>query len=214
MQLSEVFPAEALRAKFAQPVMIKHMGRSQLAEISAQKPKSMIEMGGGAWDRYVQANPGCNPLALASYFQREDPKLYLGMERHIQAKVLHDISFTVARVDDETLTNKCAGELLLAVTYPGVLRISDITFADVYKPIPERTRRYQFQDFKGLGLLPALIENCVEYCQDNNIARITLAAADVDLMTLFKRYGFEVEDTPAGRMALQTQIGIPMARAV
>ena len=214
MQLSKVFPAEALRAKFAQPVMIKHMGRSQLAEISARKPKSMIEMGGGAWDHYVQANPGCNPLALASYFQREDPKLYLGMERHIQDKVLHDISYTVADVDDETLANNCAGELLLAVTYPGVLRISDVTFADVYKPIRDQARRYKFQDFEGLGLHPAVINNCVEYCQRSGIAQIILAAADMDLMTLFKRYGFEIEDTPAGRMALQTQIGIPMARAV
>lgn len=83
MRLSEIFPEASLRAALGEKVRIKQRDRAQLAEISVLKRACMAEIGGGAWDRYVQKTPACNPQALAEYFDRHDPKIYLAMERHI-----------------------------------------------------------------------------------------------------------------------------------
>lgn len=214
MKLSEIFPEESLREKFKQEIRIVHRDRSKLAEIVKIKPSCMAEIGGGAWDRYVQSNPNCDPQALAEYFQRNDPKIYLAMERHTGLKVLKEISFTVAEVVDESLKDCGAAELLLAVSYPGVLRISDVTFCNPYQEIPQDQRKYRFQYYKGLGLFPELMKNCEQYCLEHGIKEITLAAAYIDLVPFFEQHGFAVEDTPAGRAFLEFKEGIPMVKAL
>lgn len=174
----------------------------------------MAEIGGGAWDRYVQQHPDCDPQALAPFFQENSPNIYLAMERHTGLKVLSDISFTTAEVLDETLEEKQCAELLLAVTWPNVLRISDVTFVNPYQPIPESERKYRFQDFKGLGLFPELMDNCQQYCADKRIPEITLSAAYIDLVPFFESYGFSVEDTPAGIASMKFGVGIPMHKVL
>lgn len=214
MKLSEIFPEKSLREKYKQEIRTVHRGQSKLAEIVNIKPACMMEIGGSAWDKYVQSNPNSDPQALAEYFQRNDPKLYLAMERHTGLKVLKEISYTVAEVVDESLEDCCAAELLLAVSYPGVLRISDVTFCNLYQKIPQDQRKYRFQYYKGLGLFPELMKNCEKYCVEHGIKEITLAAAYIDLMPLFEQYGFAIEDTPAGRAFLEFKEGIPMVKVV
>jgi hypothetical protein len=214
MHLSSVFPAEPLRAKFSQSVLIEHWDKSQLAKIATLKKVSIFEIGAGAWDRYVASNQDCDPQALSKYFQEQDSKLYLAMERQIRSKVLIDISYTFATIEDDAPLSRCVSELLLAIVHPGVLCISDVTFANVYAPMPDNERRYPFQSFKGLGLLPILIDNCSAFCRAHGISQITLTAADAGLMNLFQSYGFKVADTPAGRLGLRTHTGIPMTRKV
>jgi hypothetical protein len=174
----------------------------------------MAEIGGGVWDRYVQENSDCNPQALAPYFRENSPKIYLAIERHTGLKVLHDISYTTANVLDNNLQETLCSELLLAVTWPNVLRISDVTFANPYEPIPESHRKYRFQHFKGLDLFPEFLANCEEYCSEKGIREITLAAAYIDLVPFFKSYGFLVDDTPAGRAFLEYKEGIPMHKVL
>ena len=214
MKLFDIFPAASLQSKFTAPVKVTHRDRTKLAEIARLKPDCMVEMGAGAWDRYVQAHPKCDPQALASYFQRSDPKLYLGMERYTGETVLRDISYTVAEVEDRGLEDACAAQLLLAVTYPHVLRISDVTFCNVYQKIAEKDRRYQHQLYQGLGLFPEMLENCKLYCREHAIGEITLCAADIDLVPFFRMHGFMVDDTQAGRIALEAGLGIPMTKAI
>ena len=132
------------------------------------------------------------------------------MERHTGLRVLLDICYATADVQDDALEDRQCGELLLAVTWPNVLRISDVTFANPYKPISETERKYKFQNFKGLGLFSELLENCKKYCNEVGINEITLAAAYIDLVPFFENHGFSVEDTPAGRAFLEYKEGIPM----
>ena len=115
MHLSSVFPAEPLRAKFSQSVLIEQWDKSQLAKIATLKKESIFEIGAGAWDRYVASNEDCDPQALSKYFQEQDSRLYLAMERQIRSKVLIDISYTLATVEDDAPLSKCVGELLLAI---------------------------------------------------------------------------------------------------
>lgn len=214
MKLSDIFPATSLKSKFACPVSVIHRDRTKLAEIARLKPDCMVEMGGSAWDRYVQAHPKCDPKALAAYFQRSDPKLYLAMERHTGETVLRDISYIVAEIEDQGLEHACAAQLLLAVTYPHVLRISDVTFCNVYQKISEKDRRYQHQLYQGLGLFPEMLENCKIYCREHAISEITLCAANIDLVPFFKIHGFTVDDTQVGRIAVEAGLGIPMTNAI
>ncbi|WP_108126732.1 hypothetical protein [Saccharospirillum mangrovi] len=214
MNLSDIFPKESISKKFNSEISIQERGRKNLNEIANLKTGCMVEIGGGAWDRYVQQNPSCDPRALGSFFDDGSPKLYLAMERLTGLKVLKDILYTTAHVIDESLEDTLCAELLLAVTWPNVLRISDVTFINPYGPIPETERQYHYQDYKGLGLFPELLENCEKFCSENDIPEITLSAAYIDLVPFFESYGFMVEDTPAGRAYLELEAGIPMHKVL
>lgn len=210
MKLSDIFPQESIKRKFDKEISITTRTRKNLAEIAALKSNCMAEIGGGAWDRYVHQNPNCDSQALAQFFRDASPKICLAMERHTGLQVLKDICYTTAEVKDQNLEGKQCGELLLAVTWPNVLRISDVTFADPYKPISEIDKKYRFQNFKGLGLFQELLDNCEKYCKQEGIPEITLSAAYIDLVPFFERYGFSVENTPAGKAYLEYKEGIPM----
>lgn len=214
MNLSDIFPQESIKNKFDKEVFIKIKSRKNLPEIASLKSSCMAEIGGGAWDRYVHQNPNCDPQALAQLFREGSPKIYLAMERHTGLRVLKDICYTTAEVQDEELGETQCGELLLAVTWPNVLRISDVTFANPYKPISEADRKYRFQNFKGLGLFQELLANCEKYCSKEGIPEITLAAAYIDLVPFFEAHGFSVEDTPAGKAFLEYKEGIPMHKVL
>ncbi len=212
MKLFDIFPESSFRKIIGCPVSIIQRDRTKLGEIARNKPECMAEMGGGAWDRYVQANPECDPQALAEFFQRNDPKIYLAMERYTGIKVLNEIVYIVAEVEDDQLEDKCAAEVLLAVIYPNVLRISDVTFCNPYQKIPEEEIRYRFQSYKGLGLFAEFLVNCESYCREHAIHEITLCAAYIDLVSFFEKHGFRVDDTPAGRIAVEMKEGIPMTK--
>lgn len=214
MKLTDIFPESSIRSKFTSDLSIIRRDRKKLNEIAIIKPACMAEMGGGAWDRYVQENPDCDPQALADYFNEGSPKIYLAMERYTGLKVLNDISYTTAQVLDDDLEENLCSEVLLAVIWPNVLRISDVTFANPYEPIPESKRKYRFQHYKGLGLFSEFLSNCEKYCLEKGISEITLAAAYIDLVPFFESYGFSVEDTPAGRAFLEYKEGIPMHKVV
>ncbi len=214
MKLTEIFPEESFRAKFDADVRIETRDKSKLKEISLLKSSCMAEIGGEAWDRYIQLNPEADSQALAEFFQRNDAKIYLAMERHTGIDVLRDLSYTIARVADDKLPEESKSELLLAVTYPNVLRISDVTFANPYNPIAPSERKYRFQHYEGLGFFQELIHRCEEYCRQYGINEITLAAAYIDLVPFFESYGFQIEDTPAGRAYLKMREGIPMVKIV
>lgn len=214
MNLTDIFPGSSIRSKFASDLSIIQRGRKKLSEIANIKSACMAEMGGGAWDRYVQENPDCDPQALADYFNENSPKIYLAMERQTGLKVLNDISYTTAHVLDDDLEENLCSEVLLAVTWPNVLRISDVTFANPYAPIPASKRKFRFQHYKGLGLFPEFLSNCEKYCLEKGISEITLAAAYIDLVSFFEGYGFTVEDTPAGRAFLEYKEGIPMHKVI
>lgn len=47
MHLSSVFPAEPLRAKFSQSILIEQWDKSQLAKIATLKKESIFEIGAG-----------------------------------------------------------------------------------------------------------------------------------------------------------------------
>lgn len=214
MRLAEIFPSDSLIAKFEKSISINVRNRNKLPEISKLKASCMTEIGGGAWDKYVQKNPECDSQALAPYFMESSPKIYLAMERHTGLRVLNDICYITVEIQDDTLEDKQCAELLLAVTWPDVLRISDVTFANPYKQIPDSARKYRFQIFKGLGLFGELLEKCEKYCRTNNISEITLAAAYIDLVPFFESYGFAVDDTPAGKASLEYKEGIPMHKLI
>ncbi len=210
MNLLDILPEEAIRSKFANDIVINARDRKKIVEISQLKSSCMVEIGGGAWDKYVQANPNVDKQVLASFFIEESPKLYLGMERYTGLKVLKDIVYVTVDIIDEELEYTQCAELLLAVTWPNVLRISDVTFMNPYKPITNSKRKYRFQYYEGLGLFQELLENCENYCRKKGISEITLSAAYIDLVPFFKSHGFYVEDTPAGRASLEFEEGIPM----
>jgi hypothetical protein len=114
-------------------------------------------------------------------------------------------------VCDESLKedNECC-QICLAHTYPNDIVLSDVTFKNPYKPIPEENQRYCYTSYEGLSLLPVLMQHLKEYSIETDIDRILLTAAALDLVSLFSKYGFEVDGSPIAQMALKAGFGIPM----
>jgi hypothetical protein len=98
----------------------------------------------------------------------------------------------------------------LVRTYPNDILLADVAFANPYKPIPERHRRYLYQEFEGLGLLPELMGRLKDHARGHAVERLLLVAAASDLIPVFERHGFSIDGSPMGRHCLSAGHSIPM----
>jgi GNAT superfamily N-acetyltransferase len=215
MKLNEIYPKEQVVEKVTTKNVIFHeIGLSNIDEIVKKKESCMFELGGGIWDKYVQVTPDVDPMVLAHHFQTSNPYLYKEASIVIGTDTIKDIAYTFTEVNDPKTKYSKFSELLIAVLYPNILHISDIEFSNPSEPIAEKDRKYTFQAFKGLGLFGQLISNCIDYCKQEKIDRICLTAADIDLVPLFEKHGFTVDDTPTGRHGMEHGGSIPMTKLV
>ena len=213
MQLKDVFPKDLISEKLSRKdITFQHFTIESIDEIVARKSNCMFELGAVIWDKYMQTSPSTDPMQLASHFQISDPYLYKEVSRILGTEIISDIVYSTAEITDGSVDYTVFSELLIAVIYPDILHISDVEFSNPYKPIPEDKRKYTFQYFEGLGLLGELIDNCIEYCKLNDLSRICLTAAHIDLVPLFEKYGFKVDDTPSGRRGMTYGLSIPMTK--
>jgi predicted GNAT family N-acyltransferase len=215
MKLNDIYPKELVAERVGISNVIFHeIGLEKIDEIVKKKGSCMFELGGGIWDKYVQATPSIDPMFLAQHFQDGNPYLYKEASKVIGAEAIKDIVYTYTEVNDPNASYSNFSELLIAVLHPNILHISDVEFSNPNEPIPEKDRKYTFQIFKGLGLFGQLITNCIEFCKQGNIDRICLTAADIDLVPLFQHYGFTVDDTETGRHGTAHGGSIPMTKLV
>ena len=68
----------------------------------------------------------------------------------------------------------------------------------------------KFRKHKGFGLLPNVIANMQTYAVQKGIEYLTLTAAAGDLVPLFTKHGFKIEDNDLGRLCLRAGVCIPM----
>ena len=95
-----------------------------------------------------------------------------------------------------------------------ILRLADITIRYPGLPILKPQRRFAFQTHKGFGLLQTLMDNLRVQAEKRHCDQLTLSAATRDQVELFLRYGFVVEKSPSGRIAMQSGFGISVERNV
>ena len=211
MKLSELITASSL-PNFGHKLEATHVGSDNFVHATKLAKKSMATLGLAVWDRYTQRNPEVNLQEIALHGDLQSPELYKVVEGLIGEKAILDLHYSRFNVADPELDYNKLAELFVAILYPNVLHIGDVEFSDPYQPIEVSNRKYQYQHYKGLGLFPELMSNCIGYATEHDIAEICLVAASADLIPLFQKHGFTVDDSLVAQAGIQSGMSIPMTR--
>ena len=212
MSLRTLFPLQLVKDKFDKDVIAEEYDLSTIDIISQKDPHPVLQIGLCVWHQIVTRNLfNVDPRAMALNVDAQDPILYKKIEELLGIQAILDFFYANLRVSDDTLgdDNECC-QICFAKTYPNDIVLSDVTFENPYKPIPEDEQKYEYTRYEGLSLLPDLMQHLKDYSTENGIDRILLTAASGDLIPLFKKYGFDVDDSPIAQMALDVGYGIPM----
>jgi len=208
-KLNAILPSESIMKKFTNPVKFIEYGIEQIEYLVRNKPNDLFQIGIAAWDRFCNANPNQDKFIFGKECQTNNPLLYKKVSRHIKENVIKDILYVHGEVQDPELDDKETVELILAHSYPNILMIVDVMLVNPYEPITPQ--KYDFQEYRGLGLFTEILENSIQYCKKESIEEIYLTAADIPLKNHFEKYGFVVHDTWMGKAAIEVGQGIPMS---
>ncbi|MGF6265221.1 GNAT superfamily N-acetyltransferase [Paraburkholderia youngii] len=212
--LEGIVPLSQLRERFGDSLTVEMFGRENLPKIIKDKPLGMHSLGGNIWNRIVTREwNDVDPMQLRTHFQRSDPKLHSAISKVVGENAIRDILMVKAWKGVPRKANLVM-ELMIADVYRNELHLGDVAFRDPERPIAPADRIYTLQSHKGLGLLGSLIDNMDTYARARGYKHLTLTAAYADLVPLFRRHGFEVEEDMAARIGLQAGKSIPMERAV
>ncbi|QMI48979.1 GNAT family N-acetyltransferase [Burkholderia sp. MBR-1] len=212
--LEDIVPLPQLRARFGDSLTVECFDREKLSKIIKAKPLGMHALGGNIWNRIVTRGwKDVDPMQLRSQFQRSDPKLHSAISKVIGENAIRDILMVKAWRGVPRKANLVM-ELMIADVYQDELHLGDVAFCDPERAIAPADRVYTLQSHKGLGLLGTVIDNMDAYARARGYNHLTLTAAYADLVPLFQKHGFEVEDSVAARIGLQAGKSIPMERAV
>ncbi len=212
MALRDVFPIKYVRDKFEKELIVKEYDLSTVEELAKEHPEPLVQIGLCIWHQVVTRRLfPVNPQAVRRYVDSPYPFLYKKIEELLALQVVFDLYNVNARVRDDSLgeDNECC-QMCLAHTYPNDVVLADVTFENPYKPVPKRRQRYRYTYYEGLSLLPVFMERLKEYCLQSDKDRIVLTAAARDLVPLFGKYGFQVDDSLLAKVALKAGGGIPM----
>ncbi len=212
--LSFILPRDKLIDRCASNVIFEEYGRNDLEKIAKINPQSLHGIAANVWNRIVfkRWHP-VNPLQFARYFKTSDPLLHQAISDFLRVEVIRDIYYVKGWKTQKRKSNLIV-EMLVAWVYRNDLQLADITFINPEIPIPNGQQRFSCQTHKGFGLLPTLLSNLQYYAEQLGCEQLTLTAAMLDQVGLFTRYGFTVEDSQSGRMAMALGAGIPMERNV
>jgi hypothetical protein len=96
--------------------------------------------------------------------------------------------------------------LFVARIFPNEFHIADMSFVNPYEPIPQDLRSYKFRRFRGLQLLGTVLERAEAYAAKHHCDFMTLTAPADDLVPLFGKFGFVVEDHLATSLAMEKRV--------
>ncbi|XOY31774.1 hypothetical protein ACLIX2_08275 [Proteus cibi] len=208
-ELNSILPSKSILGKFSQPVKFTDFDIKKLEYLVKNKPNDLFQIGIAVWDRYCNAHPEQDKFIFGEECSISDPYLYKKVSKVINEPVIKDILYVRGDIQDPKLKNKEAVEIIIARTYPNILMIADVMMVNPYEPIVPQ--KYDFYEYRGLGLFSELLENARKYCNQHHINEICLTAANLRLKKHFEKYGFVVQDTRMGKAALELGVGIPMS---
>ena len=183
----------------------------ELSKLVKKEPMMMFEMSLSVWNRIIQFKlKDVNPNALSDYIDKQDPMIYREISRIICEPVFYEVLFFELKINDPKLRYNCIHEITVGRVFPNDIHLADIEFTNPYEPIPKFLAKSPNQIFKGLGLLGQQIDRLVEYAKKNNCGFVTLTASSINEYELFKKYGFQLEDSDIAEIGLKSGSGIPM----
>lgn len=211
MELNDVLPSDEAASRLNQDVVVSNYGFAQVNEICELKRRSMLDIGLAIGYRIKVNNPEFDLEQYAAAYENVDPKLYEQFSVALGESALLDLSYSHAQLADEKADYRTVAELLIAIAYPNVLHIGDVEFSNPSLPVPEESRIRAFSHFKGLGLLPALVGNCVDFANEKGLDSICITPAADDLIPLFESVGFYTDANPLADIMRNAGMPGPMS---
>jgi len=211
MQLSEILPSKTIEGIIAHPIDYLQLGFSQVDRFASLQPDLLHSAGLRIWDRVVTASDiEVDPFCLADRVNARDPMLFNAITQVIGQESMRDLYYVRMQVQDPALSYNTAAQFAVAVTFPNDLLLIDLLLTNPYRPLPKRARKSHWHDYEGYGLLPIVSSNAAECARSLDCTAVTLVAANKALVRIFRRHGFNVEDTITGKAAMEVGLGIPM----
>ena len=207
----KILPFDEIAGRFDNPVVLEEFGLDQFAEVERRDPAGLASLAFTVWQRHARRNPGTELGAVRDHIRRHGGSYLQGVQALIGQRVLHDLTFSRCTVDDPALDERLVAYLLVAHVYPNDVHIADMNFMNPYLPIRPERRRFKSQRYKGLRLLPNVLARAEAYAAENGCEYVTLTAAADDLVPLFGKFGFVVEDGQATSLAMEKRVKTAVA---
>ncbi len=213
--IHSIFPYKEVKERIGKDVVLTQVGLSQYAEIVGAYPADITGLALNAWNRIAHGkNPPKDKYAVKEWITIDhrqgtvniDPAIVAGISDIIGTPLIKDISFSEVAVTDEAVPteNRKIARLIVARVHPNDVILADIFFQDPGKSIPEKDQ-YQWQVFKGFGLLGTVVSRTNDYAKAHRCDYLTLTASADDLVPLFAKHGFALETNEFGRQARAMQ---------
>lgn len=186
------------------------MGVESVLKIAEKDPNILFEVGAQAWMLFVESGAKVNLQKLASDFDLRNPLIYQKVEKVIKRKVIQDLSFTYALLDDSEVTSKGCIQLSLCRMYPNDLYIADVAFYNPYKPVAFKDKKYDLHHFRSLNLFGIHLDQIKHYCRLNKISRITLTKSSNEQIPYFESHGFKIENNTFAKTAFEHGCSVSM----
>jgi len=206
MDLKDVIPTNEIKARVGGSIKVLELsGLGRMPRIGRLEGENVHGSALNIWNRIVQNRlKPVNPLALGPRIDGSDPLIYEEIEKLIGEPVITDAAYFSA-MQGGTIIAK----VILFRVFPNNLHLCDVYFQNPAEPLPPQEQKWD-RKCKGYGILPILIKNMKDYAREHGIEYLTLTAAFADVVPLFEKHGFSVEDNAMGRSCIQTKRCIPM----
>lgn len=210
MKLHDVFQKQSITNKFDCNIEFEQLGIESVLTIAEKDPNILFEIGAQAWMLFVESGAKVNPQKLASDFDQRNPLIYQKVEKVIKRKVIQDLSFSYALLDDPKVHSRGCIQLLLCRMYPNDLFIADVAFYNPYKPVVSKDKKYDLHHFRSLNLFGIHLDQIKQYCRANKISRITLTTSSNEQIPYFESHGFKIENNTFAKSAFEHGWSVPM----
>lgn len=204
--MNSILPIDRIQRRFEKPLHVEQLGLDRFADVAARDPNGLLNAAFTVWQRYVRKNPGVNPGAVREHIREHGGDYLAAAQAVIGQPIIRDISYSRCTIDDPALDEKLVAYLLVARVYPNDVHIADMNFVNPYMPIPPEHRRYKFQRYKGLHMLSLVLARAESYAAKHECDYLTLSAATEDLVPLFEKFGFTIEDEQATSLAMEKKV--------
>jgi hypothetical protein len=212
--LKNVIPTDEIEKQLDQKINIKEYGFESINQIAELTPTTCRQIGLTVWDKIVEMGKhSVDPMAISNYVQSGEPKLHMKIENIIGKKIINDIYYATGEISGGFDDNQVF-EILLSHVYPNDLYLADIFIKNPNYPIKESERKSILQTHRGFGLLDIVMKNIDLLATELECERISLTASFLEQVDLFKKYGFQVRNSPAGKAAMEYGMGIPMEKNI
>lgn len=204
MEIHEILPVEEVRSKFEHSIKVKVRGMADLKNLKVHEGGAVINLGCASWHRVVHnSDHKVSPTQLKEHFSPPKTSMIDAISKVIGEPCIRDIGFVECTLEDKGVPQRVVARVMAGHIYPDSFHVADVFLCNPYRPEEPYGPQYSTRHYHGLGLVGTVLSRAEEFAREKGIPFVTLTAAADDLVPLFRRHGYELDDNHIGRLARQ-----------